>query len=209
MFYVFLQGSRRAGGCDRRRLPQARHRVDFTQRSLPLLRFFKARGKRDRSWSRHRARGLPRYPRRKPVTDAKMFVAAVRSSWTLTRGGRAPLACLLPFSSSPAAPPRAPPPEEAGPRLGPCNAGPHSPDFSDNRKAMDALVLELRAAVSVVVAGGGEMAVARHRSRGKMLPRERIDMLLDSGSPFLELSQLAGKGLYGTPCPLPSSAFPS
>ncbi|GLI69067.1 hypothetical protein VaNZ11_013611, partial [Volvox africanus] len=44
---------------------------------------------------------------------------------------------------------------------------------------------------------GGSTAIQRHRARGKMLPRERIDALLDEGSPFLELSPLAGRGLYG------------
>ena len=47
------------------------------------------------------------------------------------------------------------------------------------------------------MAAGGPKAEARHRARNKMLPRERIAALLDPGSPFLELSQLAGKGLYG------------
>lgn len=46
-------------------------------------------------------------------------------------------------------------------------------------------------------AGGGDAAVTRHRSRNKLLPRERIDLLLDEGSPFLELSPLAGYGMYG------------
>ncbi len=41
--------------------------------------------------------------------------------------------------------------------------------------------------------------MARHRARSKLLPRERIDALLDPGSPFLELSPMAGKGLYGKP----------
>ena len=54
-----------------------------------------------------------------------------------------------------------------------------------------------QADVKAAWAGGGDKAVARHRARGKMLPRERIDALLDPGSPFLELSPLAGKGLYG------------
>lgn len=51
--------------------------------------------------------------------------------------------------------------------------------------------------VQTVLAAGGPKAEARHRARSKMLPRERIAALLDPGSPFLELSQLAGKGLYG------------
>jgi 3-methylcrotonyl-CoA carboxylase beta subunit len=46
-------------------------------------------------------------------------------------------------------------------------------------------------------AAGGSVAVERHTSRGKLLPRQRIDALLDEGSPFLELSPLAGRDLYG------------
>lgn len=48
-----------------------------------------------------------------------------------------------------------------------------------------------------IQAGGGAGAIARHRSRSKLLPRARIDLLLDEGSPFLELSPLAGHGMYG------------
>lgn len=47
-----------------------------------------------------------------------------------------------------------------------------------------------------VIVGGDEKSIAKHRKRGKMLPRERIGSLLDIGSPFLELSSLAGEGLY-------------
>ena len=46
------------------------------------------------------------------------------------------------------------------------------------------------------IVGGDEKSIAKHRKRGKMLPRERIGSLLDIGSPFLELSPLAGEGLY-------------
>ena len=53
--------------------------------------------------------------------------------------------------------------------------------------------------------GGGEKAVARHRARGKMLPRERIDRILDPGSPFFELSPLAGDAVY--PFPTPSAGI--
>eukprot|EP00873_Tetraselmis_striata_P000158 jgi/Tetstr1/420422/TSEL_011537.t1 len=76
-------------------------------------------------------------------------------------------------------------------------AGPLYPEFAANAAAMNDAVGELQDAVAEAAAGGGEVAVARHRARGKMLPRERVDALLDPGSPFLELSQLAGKGLYG------------
>ncbi|MEW5320199.1 MAG: hypothetical protein WDW38_011291 [Sanguina aurantia] len=57
---------------------------------------------------------------------------------------------------------------------------------------------QLNSEISLALQGGGDKAVKRHRSRGKLLARERIDALLDQGSPFLELSTLAGgHGLYG------------
>ncbi|MFB0976662.1 MAG: carboxyl transferase domain-containing protein [Myxococcota bacterium] len=70
-------------------------------------------------------------------------------------------------------------------------------DFARNESWMRALVDDLHGEVARVELGGGEVAVARHLSRGKLLPRERIHGLLDPGSPFLELSQLAAHGLYG------------
>ncbi|NPC97157.1 acyl-CoA carboxylase subunit beta [Nocardioides sp. zg-DK7169] len=62
------------------------------------------------------------------------------------------------------------------------------------REAMLERVAELDAAHAQAVAGGGEKYVARHRARGRMLPRERVELLLDEGSAFLELSPLAGWG---------------
>ena len=61
---------------------------------------------------------------------------------------------------------------------------------------MAALVDDLRARIAEVEQGGGETARARHVGRGKLLPRERVRTLLDPGSPFLELSQLAAHGMY-------------
>ncbi|KAI8871238.1 3-methylcrotonoyl-CoA carboxylase subunit beta [Ramicandelaber brevisporus] len=66
---------------------------------------------------------------------------------------------------------------------------------------MSEVVGQLRADISRIQLGGGEEARKRHLSRGKLLPRDRIDRLLDPGSPFLELSQLAGNGLYGEDVP--------
>lgn len=60
-------------------------------------------------------------------------------------------------------------------------------------------LLRLPADVAHVLRAGGGKAVERHHARGKLLPRERVRLLLDPGAPFLELSQLAGKGLYGEP----------
>ena len=72
-----------------------------------------------------------------------------------------------------------------------------SPDFVANAAAMGAAWEEVAALHTAAAAGGGPAAVARHRARGKWLPRERIDAVLDPGSPFLELSPLAGHGMYG------------
>ncbi|MCZ4498826.1 MAG: Propionyl-CoA carboxylase [Marmoricola sp.] len=62
------------------------------------------------------------------------------------------------------------------------------------RESMLAKLSELERQQAVAVEGGGEKAIARHRKRGKLLPRERIELLLDPGSAFLELSPLAGWG---------------
>ncbi|OIN90877.1 MAG: methylcrotonoyl-CoA carboxylase [Comamonadaceae bacterium CG1_02_60_18] len=71
-----------------------------------------------------------------------------------------------------------------------------SADFQANASAMRALVDDLRAKFAQVEQGGGEAARAKHSARGKLLPRERVQMLLDPGSPFLELSPLAAMGMY-------------
>lgn len=62
---------------------------------------------------------------------------------------------------------------------------------------MKNLVAELQATVQRVVKGSGERARMRHTSKGKLLVRDRVNLLLDRGSPFLELSQLAGHDMYG------------
>ncbi|MEO8291177.1 MAG: carboxyl transferase domain-containing protein [Gaiellaceae bacterium] len=76
-----------------------------------------------------------------------------------------------------------------------------SPDFAANRERMEALVAELRERTAKTATGGGQEAVERHRSRGKLLARERIDRLLDPGSAFLELGGLAANGLYDDEAP--------
>ena len=73
--------------------------------------------------------------------------------------------------------------------------------FEANRAAMEGAVAELRRVVSSIAGGGGERARERHVSRGKMLPRERIDRLIDPGAPFLELSQLAAWQVYDEDVP--------
>ena len=76
-----------------------------------------------------------------------------------------------------------------------------SPEFAANRERMQALVDEHRARIEQVRQGGGAKYVARHREQGKMPVRERIDALLDPGSPFLELSPLAAWDMYDGDAP--------
>ncbi|MEJ6019040.1 carboxyl transferase domain-containing protein [Corynebacterium sp. H113] len=66
-----------------------------------------------------------------------------------------------------------------------------------NRQRHEALVDDLRQLLDVTAQGGSEKARARHISRGKLLPRQRIDELLDPGSPFLEVAPLAAHEMYG------------
>jgi len=68
--------------------------------------------------------------------------------------------------------------------------------FERRRDRMRGLVAELRERTALVARGGGERAVERHRSRGKLTARERIDRLVDSGTAFLELNALAAWGLH-------------
>lgn len=78
---------------------------------------------------------------------------------------------------------------------------PRSPEFQENKAHMEALVADLRAKVDIIRQGGGDQAQARHLSKGKLLPRGRIEELLDKGSPFLELSQFAAYETYPDPVP--------
>jgi 3-methylcrotonyl-CoA carboxylase beta subunit len=73
---------------------------------------------------------------------------------------------------------------------------PRSDEFAANAAHMRGLVEDLAEKVDRVRRGGGEQYQQRHRERGKLLARERIDALIDPGAPFLELSQLAAYGVY-------------
>ena len=78
---------------------------------------------------------------------------------------------------------------------------PSSPEFRSNAEHNRRLVDRLRAAQQQSLQGGGEAFVRRHHQRKKLLARERIDLLLDAHSPFLELSPLAAWGLHGNEVP--------
>jgi 3-methylcrotonyl-CoA carboxylase beta subunit len=71
-----------------------------------------------------------------------------------------------------------------------------SAEFKNNQQAMQKLIDELQQTVAKIALGGDEKARSRHLNHGKLLPRERLQQLLDKGSPFLELSQLAAFKVY-------------
>jgi 3-methylcrotonyl-CoA carboxylase beta subunit len=73
---------------------------------------------------------------------------------------------------------------------------PSSAPFKANAQAMGALVDELKSRLATAALGGDERSRERHKSRGKLLPRERVEGLVDPGTPFLELSPLAAFGMY-------------
>ncbi|HEY3785855.1 MAG TPA: carboxyl transferase domain-containing protein [Steroidobacteraceae bacterium] len=73
----------------------------------------------------------------------------------------------------------------------------HSQEYRDNERTMRELAADLRGQVARAALGGSSAAREKHRAAGKLTARERIRVLLDTGSPFLELSQLAAHGLYG------------
>ena len=78
---------------------------------------------------------------------------------------------------------------------------PRDPQFQDNALAMRAAVADLREQAARAAQGGGVAARERHVARGKMLPRDRVEGLLDPGAPFLELSPLAAHGMYNGDAP--------
>ena len=78
---------------------------------------------------------------------------------------------------------------------------PRGDDFKANAAAMQRIVDDLRAKVAAASSGGGAAASAKHVARGKLLPRDRVQMLLDPGTPFLELSQLAAYEMYDNAAP--------
>ncbi|HAT8173606.1 TPA: methylcrotonoyl-CoA carboxylase, partial [Legionella pneumophila] len=71
-----------------------------------------------------------------------------------------------------------------------------SQEFKNNQANMQALITDLREKIHQISLGGDEKARVKHQQQGKLLPRERLHQLLDPGSPFLELSQLAAYQVY-------------
>lgn len=76
-----------------------------------------------------------------------------------------------------------------------------SAEFQDNKKAYSELLSRYRDAMSISMQGGGKAAVAKHKKRNKLLARERINMLIDKNTPFLELSPMAAYDTYNNDFP--------
>ena len=83
----------------------------------------------------------------------------------------------------------------------PSRFSPNTEEATARRAANLALVEDLRERLAQARAGGSPRAVDRHRARDKMLPRERIEAIIDPGTAFLETSPLAANGLYGDGAP--------
>lgn len=78
---------------------------------------------------------------------------------------------------------------------------PRNQTFQENQHLMERIVADLRNKIQQISLGGNEKARERHKKHGKLLPRERLDFLLDPGTPFLELSQLAAYNVYNEAIP--------
>ncbi len=78
---------------------------------------------------------------------------------------------------------------------------PRDPQFQANAELMRSLVVDLKVQTEKVILGGGEAPRAKHLSRGKLLPRDRVTGLLDPGTPFLEFSPLAALNMYNNDAP--------
>ena len=78
---------------------------------------------------------------------------------------------------------------------------PRSEDFKANAAAMQLVVDDLKSKIEKIALGGGDDARKKHLARGKLLPRDRVQMLLDPGTPFMEFSQLAAYDMYDNAAP--------
>ena len=78
---------------------------------------------------------------------------------------------------------------------------PHADKAQQFRPAMETAVADLKAKIDAAAMGGPERMREQHLSRGKLLPRQRVERLLDPGTPFLELSPLAALGMYDDQAP--------
>ena len=78
---------------------------------------------------------------------------------------------------------------------------PHADKAQENRRAMEAAVADLKTQIGTAAMGGPERMREKHLARGKLLPRQRVERLLDPGTPFLELSSLAAHGMYDDQAP--------
>ena len=76
-----------------------------------------------------------------------------------------------------------------------------SKEYQENYKNYEALVKDFKDKIAIAQKGGGDEKIKIHKSRKKMLARERIDAVLDPDTPFMEFNSLAGYGMYGDKAP--------
>src|SRR5690606_29697607 len=139
-------------------------------------------------WSAHCAR-----PKASAGSHPCASAAAKRSPWPSKwcdpRGRRPPAGARRFLSLGTAMP------------VVPSRGNPRSQAIIDNAAAMQAQVDDLKQQLERTAKGGSEAARAKHVARGKLLPRDRVERLLDPGAPFLELSPMAAHNVYGNDAP--------
>src|SRR5467141_1200187 len=157
--------------------PSARSSGSRPTKSAPASAIRRSKTAPGPRWTKR----LPAALSARPTSSSTASPFGARTGWIRSTNGLPPAAGEMPVIKS--------------------KLNPRSEEFQQNAGASAALVADLRAKVERAARGGDEPARAKHAARGKLLPRERLRLLLDPGSPFLELSQLAAFGMYGDEAP--------
>src|SRR5258705_8009579 len=157
--------------------PCARSSASRPTKSAPASAIRRSRTAPGPKWTRQ----SPAAHSARPTSWSTASPSGAPTGWTRSTNGSPPAAGEMPVIKS--------------------KLNPRSEEFQANSGAMAALVADLRSKIEHAAQGGDEAARAKHAARGKLLPRERLRLLLDPGSPFLELSQLAAFGVYEDEAP--------
>src|SRR5467141_625855 len=157
--------------------PSARSSVSRPTKPAPASAIRRSKTAPGPRWTKR----LPAALSARPTSSSTASPFGARTGWIRSTNGLPPAAGEMPVIKS--------------------KLNPRSEEFQQNAGASAALVADLRAKVERAAQGGDEPARAKHTARGKLLPRERLRLLLDPGSPFLELSQLAAFGMYEDEAP--------
>src|SRR5467141_1868628 len=157
--------------------PSARSSGSRPTKSAPASAIRRSKTAPGPRWTKR----LPAALSARPTSSSTASPFGARTGWIRSTNGLPPAAGEMPVIKS--------------------KLNPRSEEFQQNAGASAALVADLRAKVERAAQGGDEPARAKHTARGKLLPRERLRLLLDPGSPFLELSQLAALSMYEDEAP--------